>query len=149
MGVGFGVGASVGEGRCGAVDLSVELPEEPELLPVCGSVVSGTAAGAGSCVGFGVGSGVGDGVGEGVGVGTSSRRMIVTGVDSGDAEGSASSDSNSTASGERPLRLTSTTCQMIPPTTKSMMAAPISRTFDLLFMVHPFYVDLQECPPGL
>ncbi|MFR3484946.1 MAG: hypothetical protein ACLTXL_16445 [Clostridia bacterium] len=76
MGVGFGVGASVGEGRCGAVDLSVELPEEPELLPVCGSVVSGTAAGAGSCVGFGVGSGVGDGVGEGVGVGTSSRRMI-------------------------------------------------------------------------
>ena len=34
MGVGFGVGASVGEGRCGAVDLSVELPEEPELLPV-------------------------------------------------------------------------------------------------------------------
>ena len=61
----------------------------------------------GAGVASGVGSGVGAGVGVGSGVGVSSRRMIVTGVGSGVAD--CSSSSNRTVRGDRPLWLTSIT----------------------------------------
>lgn len=153
VGVTFGVGFGVVLGSSAVFWLPACEPdgrlsvEKPEVLPVFDD---SAGAEVGVDVGVGAEVGVGDGVGDGVGVGTSSRKTIVTGSADGSLEEvSCPSFLNRADTGERPVRLTSTTCHTIPPATNTISSVPITASFFLFCICSSFLLNLQVAPPGL